>query len=121
MKIISRSLFCLLGTCQSCGSLDDRHNCVYACHVVGEDDKIFCGECLSQHDTTVMKARWVGHILEPDPIAWKDITRMKEIHTTREDLPNHWAKVVALKIAVPIMGAWYWIAGTDPNYWLNEQ
>lgn len=62
-----------------------------------------------------------GIMLEPTKITWDDINRMKNIYTTREDLPNNWAKVCALKIAVPIMGAWYWIAGTDPNYWLNEQ
>lgn len=68
-----------------------------------------------------MKLFWGGGLFELDRVTWEDIATMKEIYTTREDYPNHWERVVGLKIAVPIMGAWYWIAGTDPNYWLNEQ
>lgn len=121
LEIASRSLFCLLGICQSCGSPDSEHSCIYVCYVTGEEqNRLFCGECLSQHNITNMKLNY-GVMLEPTKITWDDIDRMKNIYTTREDFPNHWAKVCALKIAVPIMGAWYWIAGTDPNYWLNEQ
>lgn len=121
LKIIVRSLFCLLGECELCGSPDQAHSCVYICLCENNVDKRICGECLSRQDTANAKVSYFGLLLEPNPISTDDISRMKGIPTTRKDLPNHWDKVVAFKIAAPVLGRWYWIAGADPDYWLNEQ
>ena len=55
-------------------------------------------------------------------ITEQDILQMRDVPTLVNDhYANNWEKVVGLKIAVQIIGIWYWIAGTDPNYWLYEQ
>ena len=55
-------------------------------------------------------------------ITEQDILQMKDVPTlVNARYANNWDKVVGLKIAISILGIWYWIAGTDPNYWVNEQ